>query len=760
MDQNNRPHLSLQSKPSSKFELPPLIVQARDACLSIMLSELSSMFQSCDDLFFELSGRAKTNAEQNMYFESMREVRFNKLALSANFKQQMDLTFAALSDPKALEALTDRLAKPTGNLALIENDQLEQEVAYTSMATKVRNKYQEALYHLSCRFDYLVEHLHVTEKNNPLAPEQICAAFAEACKVIDLDIKARIILLKQFDRHVIDNLGKTYEHANELLKNSGVLPRIGTPHAGKDKTRASKQQKQETQQQRYQQATPNVELSQLRNLLSNIQALNVRFPSIISLLPNYQEAAPPLNTPELLKRISKVTLKIHTKGKNAKGEAVRNTKEMDIRGVIQQIFADSTMSAQPKSLARLDEDVINLVAMFFDYVLSDKSVPADVKVLLGRLQFPVLHLALEDKDFFRHADHPARQLINEIARGSVGWTKGESGRHDQLLEHIQGAVEEILNHYLKEPEVFDKQLKTFHEFIKRDQHKAALIEKRASQAKVGKLRAEHTQEKIRALMAERMDARQLPAAVEEFLNKQWMQVLSLLNLREGERSAASLDALQLVDDLIWMLQAHTDQKSLARREKLLPGIEGRIKTHLNLICTSQAEIQTAMDPVLAAIRLEPVRDESVKATPAPSIPPNTKAEPAPAPAAPPADGKAETNSNWSAQSAVDKQRAQEQKVDYKYIQMTESFPIDSWFTMLTDGTATRYKLAAKLEDLEIFVFVKRFGTGSLEKTRREFARDLKHKRVIPINREPLFERTFYRISKHLLKLTEEKQVTG
>src|SRR5690606_31344981 len=77
--------------------LPPLLRQIKDDALSILLNSLEDLFSNCDDLFFDLSSRAASNAEQNLYFESMRELRVKKSGVINSFRQQFEAGFLRLA---------------------------------------------------------------------------------------------------------------------------------------------------------------------------------------------------------------------------------------------------------------------------------------------------------------------------------------------------------------------------------------------------------------------------------------------------------------------------------------------------------------------------------------------------------------------------------------------------------------------------------------------------------------------------------------
>ncbi|MBR9805313.1 DUF1631 domain-containing protein, partial [bacterium] len=56
-----------------------VINELKAVCQRSLLTLLDDMFASCDDLYFDLASRAESNTEQNVYFESMREVRVHTM---------------------------------------------------------------------------------------------------------------------------------------------------------------------------------------------------------------------------------------------------------------------------------------------------------------------------------------------------------------------------------------------------------------------------------------------------------------------------------------------------------------------------------------------------------------------------------------------------------------------------------------------------------------------------------------------------------
>ncbi|MFO5736581.1 DUF1631 family protein, partial [Klebsiella pneumoniae] len=57
-------------------------------------------------------------------------------------------------------------------------------------------------------------------------------------------------------------------------------------------------------------------------------------------------------------------------------------------------------------VGQVDDDVINLVSMLFEFILDDRTLPDSLKALIGRMQIPMLKVALLDKTFFRRGSRP------------------------------------------------------------------------------------------------------------------------------------------------------------------------------------------------------------------------------------------------------------------------------------------------------------------------------------------------------------------
>lgn len=694
--------------------LPPLVRQIKDDALAILMNCLEDLFSNCDDLFFDLSSRAASNAEQNLYFESMRELRFKKSSVINAFRQHFEQNFLALTQPTG----PARDSGETGeSLSLVQHDTLEQEVAVTAMTSKARANCQEPLYHLTTRLDFLTPKVAVDQDNNPLDPAQVCRAFADACDLFEVNIKAKIIIFKQFDRLVVSKLAKVYSAANELLINAGILPKI---------SRSPQRQASETGDTPREQALAEgaaqlqFDFAELSNLMDGMRRLG------LSALPNYaafsRNPGPPLNSQELLALLAALPSSAAT----GDGEATA-----DLRQLIQGLLASSDPQA-PRALQQPDEDVINLVAMFFDFVLDDRNLPVPIQALISRLQMPILKVALKDKSFFSNGAHPARKLINTIADASIGWDEADQPKKDKLYNKIFEIVQAI-NEQLNDSDpnrTFEQRLGELLEYVQQEQHRTALVERRTSQSVEGQARTQQARSVVQELLFGRMSQLQLPPAISQFLVDPWQQLLILIHLKHGDESPEWLEAVQLVDDLIWASRQHEDARSLQRLSKIKPHLLQRVAAGLSKIATTAEQSQAMIRSVGQVLdQLQAQTDIEFR---------QLSADQAVTLGHTPGSG----SKSWQEMTALERQQARYRALTYEFIRKAESLPIGTWLSYEDSrrGRILRCKLAARIEVSDSYVFVNRFGFKAMEKSRKDFAYDLQQRRATVLPTGVLFDR--------------------
>lgn len=234
------------------------------------------------------------------------------------------------------------------------------------------------------------------------------------------------------------------------------------------------------------------------------------------------------------------------------------------------------------ALAGADDSVLDLLTKVFDAIFRDKHIPEDMKSLIAQLQLPVLKLALSDKSFFFKEHHPARRVIELLARISVGWDH-KKGATDPLYLFVQRSVRHIQQESDRNPAVFADVASDLEAFLRREETAStqALSAPIANALKQEKL-LEATKS-AKNEVALRVGTGEVVAFVETFLEDKWVSVLTLAYTIKDEKPQAVDSAIKTMDDLCWSVKPKITM--LERKELLakLPGMIAMLNKWLDAI---------------------------------------------------------------------------------------------------------------------------------------------------------------------------------
>ena len=705
-------------------------------CSSALLTLLDDMFASCDDLFFDLASRATSNTEQNLYFESMREIRVRKANARIAYQQSVAALFkntGQLHDSKTPASAS------TDDLSIVDKDLVELDVAITAMSTRARAVSKSALHELGSRLSVLYDTV-ISEQDTPLDPLFLSQGFSSAIESMEIDIKASIILLKQYERYVLNRLPELYQKTNKLLNDNGIEYR----DKGKIKKQASNRRDAADASQfdeplleagfdgAYQYAAP--QLADLSTILASLRG-NPQYYSQLPLPLFSAGTGTALDNRELLQLLES----------NPVPAPTGNTA-FDMRAYLQQLLSKGQPEGEARGLQQVDEDVINLVAMFFDFVLDDKNIPDNIKALVSRLQMPILKIALRDKSFFSNTDHPAREFINEIARVSIGLDDSD-GSAGELIEQIEQWVQEIQINAQADETAFVSALDKLRAFSEKHEKRAELVTRRTREAAQGQARKEIALVKAQRAIQEAMDGKSVAVPISEFIVQHWQQALYATHVKEGEEGQLWLAQLQTMQNLIWSAQSHTDKKSRQRLDRIREEMFEKLREGLAGTTLTEPEIGEQL--------------ERLRTTLGQLNEPEAQGEPRNVPVetfqADQTDSfqELQKRKGWKEMTALERQKVQYQALTFEFIERAEAVSVGSWveFKQAATGTILRCKLAAKLETSDSYVFVNRLGFKALEIPRKEFAYDLQRKKARLLRAGPLFERSLHKMVSSLKKIS-------
>lgn len=558
----------------SRNDNSSLLINIQSRVLSNLSDLLTELFNQMDDAFFDLAENASNNQEQNQYFEAMRELRLHARDVDNRFRKELAYQFDLLQKRQQDEP---DLKKLNDDLSLVEKDRVELDVAIGNMRHKLKTSYPDLLLHLAQRLNQYLDIDWLNESNHPLGTEVLINGFANALDQFAMPLKIHLMVLKYFERYVIDNLRDTLTEANKILANAGIQPQV--------KKSAQKPQEQQSEQQAEPNKTQQANVDPIIPLLEDAaNDYTLPFDQVQAIMANFyrgslnnrlfsvkqNQAAPELKMPDLLSVLAKL--------QNAEAESLLDDEihsgqydHQDMRLLLEHQLAHTARQRGVRKLRQTDDDVINLVSMVFEFILDDHNIPPEISVLLGRLQIPMIKVALADKQFFSDAHHPARRLLKLLSQAAIGWEKESVLKRDLLLEEIRSVVSRILNEFEENNiTLFSELEKSFANFIGEETKRAEMVEKRVLQSAQGQAKREQARNTINQLINDRLQGKTLPSVVIDMIDGPW-RVFMLQNLmRHGRDSHEWTKCLSIVDDLIWSIQPANAAQDRERWVKMIP----------------------------------------------------------------------------------------------------------------------------------------------------------------------------------------------
>lgn len=749
-------------KPVSRFSLPVELVRLRDTSGQSLKSVLASFFEQADDSLFALADRAGSNQDQTAYFDAMRELRLRRKAMTVSVLQYVSQAFNELGKFKPARSGGSLEEVDQDSLSLVDHSDLEQQVAIDNLTNRLRNRYQEPVRMLAARIRHLVPQLDLSDDQMPLSPEVICGAISDACTDLDIDIRAKLVVLKLFERLLVDKLSDFYQECNKTLIAAGVLPDMKRAPVGgaqvvpgRSAPKASGSPASTDEAATAEGAAhghgPSPTFSELSALLHQGETGS----------SGVAQTGAVLDTDRLMARLSEL------QGAAQQGEG---DNVVPLRQQLQPLLQGP--EGKKFSVGQVDSDVINLVSMLFDFILEDRQLHPVMKALIGRLQIPVLKVALSDKNFFNRGGHPVRKLLNELALAAIGWSEKRAGMRDPLREKIEEVVGRVLTEYTDQVALFEELLKDFGHFMDLDRRRRELVEQRLRDAEEGRARQERASQAATDVIREHTAGRDIPEPVLQVLNEPWTRYLQWVVLREGEESERWHQATALSERLVWSVDPRpVSADTRAELLRMIPEVVEELRKALQEIswdpfATDAAirDLELAHVDVFQKLVTAPVVEDraptidNFEVPEAPAEPVETPeqsepepevvdeaAEPAPAPVKP-AEASAGVEAVTIAEETAE---AQSPGASAEWLEKADGLRVGSWVEMARDETRVRCKLAAFIKATGKYIFVNRSGAKVAEYHRDDLAIALQEQAITMLDDGLIFDRALESIIDNL-----------
>ncbi|MBL0162749.1 MAG: DUF1631 family protein [Xanthomonadales bacterium] len=371
--------------------------------------------------------------------------------------------------------------------------------------------------------------------------------------------------------------------------------------------------------------------------------------------------------------------------------------------LLQQLRAQSPDGKAP-ALTEEDSDTIDLVGMLFDYIGSNLASHQSSRDLITKLQVPVLRSAISDKHFFTQRNHPARQLLNNVAEASALWM-GDEETDNGLVDTMTSMVDRVTNEFNGDLGLMESLLDDLGRYMSQVTRRAEITERRHIDAAKGRERLDLSREQANAAIARLLKRGKPAPMVRAVLEQAWTDVLALTLLRQGEDSQAYRRCLAVADQLMQIGSgadiANVDVKV---REEVRSGLQ-QVGLHSDEI---EAVVSKLFDPVS-------IEKKTSHTELAHTLKSKTRL-----------GGDSPTTGKSASDKANAIKPSSLSAAEKEMVQRIRTLPFGTWFDFVTNqqGSSVRRKLAWFSTVTGRCLFTNQRGARSDEKSIEQLAKDL------------------------------------
>jgi hypothetical protein len=614
-------------------DMAKILSDCKDLAIHRLLLSFTSMLDRVSDLLMVRAEKSDVREDQALFLDSRGLLQTERANLMKEFEHHLrDLVDRRMKGEDHTKA--DFSAVDARKLTLVDTSAMDESVLLGNIVRVVENTCHDELHEFNRAVGYLLGRPELETAGNPLAPTVIVQAFTDALHSIKGDPRIKFTILKELNQSSLGDLNSIYADLNKHLTNLHVVPPMRgmtIRRGGASGERGAAGKEGHVPEGHEAAPPPEIDLMQLvqrlagaglgitrlpQGLPPGVQAppggmpmagmpmaapADGGLPQIQSpMLPPMPAAVGPYGGPRIL-----VTQEL--------GDALSRLQQgetgFDVGGIpvqfagvpegMHNVLRDLQESPLGAKANQLEAMTIELVAMLFDFIFETKDLPDSMKVLIGRLQIPVLKAAMLDGAFFSKKTHPSRVFVNALAHAGIGWSP-TMGTDDPLYKKIESLVHRVLDEFSDDIFLFDTLRQDLESFLaEEEKHAEANIQSSADEINQ-RDRQEIARVVGRSEIERRLETNTVPTFLAGFLRENWISTLVQLHLQGGEESEAWAGALATLDDLVWSVQPKRSTEDRKKLIALLPNLLKRLHGGLHGVEWQQGEREVFMSNLVEA----------------------------------------------------------------------------------------------------------------------------------------------------------------
>lgn len=518
-----------------------LLAKCRDLASAGLDEAFAAMLAAADADLAEQASKTQDRAEQQRLQAARDVARKKGDELAKQFHAQFLAEFQKRGNQaRQIGGSFADADLSSADLSLVADDDLEETLRFNELAARLRRSCDDEINALDQRVGVLVGDADLESDASPLSPQAVATAYLHACRQVIEGTELRAVFLRLFESHVLPAVLPVYAGLNDLLVQNAILPKIryGGPKKAAEKAR------------RKDGAAAAGEEPDLVGLLQKLAANQGAGGAGGAGGGSGVGGAPLVQGVELLNSLTQLQLEGLAAFAAGGGVLPSGAPVTATTNVLHELKASPVGAA----MGQVDAMTLDVVAMLFDQLFDDPKIPLGAKGLIGRLQIPVLKVAIADKTVFQKKDHPARRLLDTLGEIAIR-LPADFNAGSALYGHLETIVQGLVSEYKDDVEVFTIVREQLQALMAREDKRIEEASRAAAERVLQEEALAVAKSVAQAEMSARLQAApSLPGTVIEFLAEHWLRLMMLIHVRRGAESEPWQRALEVMDKLIWSVQ--------------------------------------------------------------------------------------------------------------------------------------------------------------------------------------------------------------
>jgi len=679
-----------------------------------LLLLMNQMISTADKKLFDLSEKAQTNEDQMKYMDCTRIFRTEKNDLGRHFFVNLNNSLTSSQDP--IEVTDNQ------ELSLVDQDEMEEMVAITTMHAKAMNIYGEEARHLEARLEYLELMYENVFDKEALDPKHICQVFQKTIENLDIAIEAKLVFYKLFDQEVCSKLGVMYKALNQIFIDHEIMPEIIMKTTKQEEIEHIEEEEEvssevascykpgDKPEKNYLPASDNKKISRIVSEFMSgditVSDNEIELPESFMRAPTQQdiEGKNRYDRKEVLKSLSALQRKL-----TSMPEQDKCLSSEEIKHEILADISKENGGIVDKQVNLLDERSIDFVGMMFGAIANDDTVSEIMTSLIYQLQIPVMKVAMLDKQLFDEEQHPARATVDLLTEAG----KGIDQKEDNIYGELVDVVNSILDKFEIDIQTFEKAVDDLEAIIEKEE----TLSNEAERQQQKEILQKHARNIIISQLKMVSCDKKIPDNVRPLVLKHWSTLMLNRYIRHGRNSEQWVQSVLLLKLLLRCMQPIRFQSQYKMIEANHSALLEAVNDELYATQQDKDEI-TAQITQLKTHFLQLINEYNHKV-----VDEGNESETI-------TEEELIDDFNDGTVEELEKIKQQTEIVKRKIAQLDSSARPGVWYEVYNgeDKPIRRLKLSVILTDAAQVIFVNRKGIKVIEKDVEDFARELEENR--------------------------------